>query len=70
MDKGLIGKTLRKDSKECVEKLSKLSIDEVKKLHEFIDNGYIRLLHYFKYLMFLNYKYNFFILENLIHPLD
>lgn len=38
MDKGLIGKTLRKDSKECVEKLSKLSIDEVKQLHEFIDN--------------------------------
>lgn len=39
MDKGLIGKTLRKDSKECVEKLSKLSINEVKQLHEFIDNG-------------------------------
>lgn len=39
MDKGLIGKTLRKDSKECVDKLSKLSINEVKQLHEFIDNG-------------------------------
>lgn len=39
MDKGLIGKTLRKDSKECVEKLMKLSISEVKELHEFIDNG-------------------------------
>lgn len=39
MDKGLIGKTLRKDSKDCVELLSKLSINEVQKLHEFIDNG-------------------------------
>ncbi|XP_050525215.1 glycine--tRNA ligase [Daktulosphaira vitifoliae] len=39
MDKGLIGKTLRKDSKECVDKLSKLSIDEVKQLHDFIDKS-------------------------------
>ena len=39
MDKGLIGKTLRKDSKDCVEQLSKLSINEVKQLHKFIDNG-------------------------------
>lgn len=39
MDKGLIGKTLRKDSKDCVEQLSKLSINQVQQLHEFIDNG-------------------------------
>lgn len=38
IDKGLIGKTLRKDSKECVEKLSKLTIEEVQQLHKFIDN--------------------------------
>jgi len=38
MDKGLIGKTLRKDSKDCVDKLSKLSISEIKQLHDFIDN--------------------------------
>lgn len=44
MDKGLIGKTLRKDSKECVEKLSKLSIAEVEELHKFIDNGLVDLV--------------------------
>lgn len=54
MDKGLIGKTLRKDSKECVEKLSKLSISEVEQLHKFIDNGYYILL-LLKYYLLLSY---------------
>lgn len=44
MDKGLIGKTLRKDSKECVDKLSKLSIAEIEELHKFIDNGLVDLV--------------------------